>query len=225
VARSIGQLGTAGFPTVLQLAALQLEQAGPDALVCVSASDKWIAPFFRRVPGVVTHADAAGACLVGRGDEPAVAVVHDIRTSVRPFDGDLWTASADALREHLIAHAASVIEAVCDGGPGPVLVGDGYDHPLLQQLALRTGLKLLDEPAAASELHCASAAPLFAVARALAAAVHRQQALDVIVWTVSMAGFAGAMRIRCRPDSHCQDGTWHPTSTRASSAQPTPEPA
>jgi hypothetical protein len=222
-AQGIGQLGTAGLPTVLQLAAVQLEQLGPHALVCASASDKWMAPFFRRVPGVVTYADAAGACLVGSGDEPAVAVVHDIRTSVRPFDGDLWTAPADALREHLVAHAASVIDAVRDrGGPPPALVGDGYDHAFLQQLAGRTGLALLDEPEAASELHCASAAPLFAIARAVAAAVQRQQVLDVIVWTVSMAGFAGAVRIRCRPDSHCKGGTWQTASIRAMSA---PQPA
>jgi hypothetical protein len=224
VARTIGQLGTAGFPTLLQLAALELTLAGPDALVCASASDKWMAPFFRRVPGVLTHADAAAACLVGSGDEPAVAVVHDIRTSVRPFDGDLWTAGADALREHLVAHAASVIDAVrADGGPAPALVGDGYDHALLQQLAERTGLASLEEPEAASELHCGSAAPLFAIARAVAVAVQRQQVLDVIVWTVSMGGFAGAMRIRCQPESHCKGGTWQTAATRATSAQPNRE--
>jgi hypothetical protein len=189
----------------------------------VSAADKWIAPFFRRTPGVLTQGDAAAACLLGPAGGPAVAELHDIRTSISPGGTDPWTADADALREHLVAHAARVIGLARDPqGPPPLLAGDGYDAELLHELARRTGLALL-EPPQPQGIHLGSAAPLFALGRAVSAAVQAGRALDVIVWTVSTAGFAGALRLRCRPDARCHGGVWLPASTRAPGAPPHPE--
>lgn len=231
-ATTIGQLGTAGLPTVLRLAALALQETAGDALVCVSASDKWVAPFFRRVPGLVTYGDAAGACLVGAGGQVArpVAVIEAVQTSCRPLRHDLWTAPAEQQREAMLAHAAHTIACLLDSAAPQdrdalLLAGDGYGDDFSRRLAEATGIGGARLTGPCPECHLSSAAPLFALHEAIEAAVRAGRWLSAVVWTASPAGHAGALLVRCAPDARAIPGGWmsadaHPAPLACTVARP-----
>ncbi|MCA3242305.1 MAG: hypothetical protein ING89_13495 [Rubrivivax sp.] len=240
---TIGQLGTAGLPTVLRLAAMDLAQAGPQALVCVSAADKWVAPFVRHVPGFVTYGDAAAALLVGpaQGAGADVATLQALRVDTQAPALDPWTAAAPRLNEALLQHAEAVLRPLlgadeADHVDGPWLFGDGYSARLTEQLALRLGLPRERAPVAQTPGHLSSASPVFALAQAVEAAVALGRDIDVLVWTASSAGHAGAMRLRCHasarqhatgwlgvqavPQSRRPSAASHPRSSAAPSCRP-----
>jgi hypothetical protein len=201
---TIGQLGTAGLPTALRLASYPpLPCNAARQLTCVSASDKWIAPFVQRFP-CLTFADAAAACLAAPAGGDAYAIAHvldmEISTRARPFD--LWTAPASMHEDFLLAHildcATSVLSRSDFRRSRLLLIGDGMAAPLGDRLADSLGLTGLPP---AANVHLSSASPLFSIGAVIAAAAVREQLLDALVWTASPGGQAAAMLVRCRPDA------------------------
>jgi hypothetical protein len=225
---TIGQLGTAGLPVVFKLAALALSDAPSEALACVSASDKWIAPFFRRVTGLVTYGDAAAACLVGDAEHAVkpVAVVESVQTSCRPPAHDLWTASADEQRQALLEHATAVIGDLAGitmrDRDTLVLAGDGYGEEFSRRLAEATGIRGGRLNGLEPESHLSCAAPLFATASVIEAAVREGRWLRAVVWTASPAGHAGALLIRCAPDARRFSDGWTSAESGSTPVSSTP---
>jgi hypothetical protein len=208
---TIGQLGTAGLPTALRLAActpLPDSQARP--LTCVSASDKWLAPFVRHFPWS-TFGDAAAACLAapGGGGFYAIAHVLDMELATRPLPFDLWTAPAAMQEDFLFATVRDCAESVLSRSDFRrarlVLIGDGMTAPLSSRLEACLGLAGLPP---AAPVHLSSASPLFSIGAAIAAAAEREQILDALVWTASPGGQAAAMLVRCRPDALRTETGW-----------------
>ncbi|MCW5667466.1 MAG: hypothetical protein KIT35_26830 [Piscinibacter sp.] len=223
---SVGQLGTAGLPVALRLAALQLADGAPAGLACLSASDKWIAPFFRRTPGVVTFGDAAAACLVGRGDGPGVARIEGLACVFEPPAADPWTATPETAREQLVRLATQAVQGLAlPPGAAPWLAGDRCDAAVCRAVAQRTGLAPLDEPDAGPAWHAGSAEPLFAIARGVAAAARSGRPVELVVWTASSAGAAGALHVRCDPAAQAGGGAWRPAAPPTSPAPSTRSPS
>lgn len=213
---TVGQMGTTGLPTALRLAALDLDDADDDAMACVTGADKWVAPFIRRVPGLVSYGDAAAACLVGKADNDGrdVAHVQCIQTSVQSLDFDLWTADAATQQAAMRSQLRALIQALLRrNGRRPTddlwLLGDcGYgedfDHSLTSDLDWPVDRVLRsDQPA-----HLSSASGLFSATHAVKAAVKQGRALDVIIWTASPAGHTSAMWMRCFANARCNDDGW-----------------
>jgi hypothetical protein len=218
---SVGQLGTAGMPTVLRLAALELAGTAAGSLACLSASDKWIAPFFRRTPDVVLLADAAAACLVGVGPGPGVARIEAVATVFEPPAGAPWDCPSDVAREQLVRLAVRAVQALrIAPGDAPCLIGDRYDAAVGSAVAQRTGLQALDPPTPVPTWHAGSAEPLFSIARGVAAAVRLGRPLDLVVWTASVAGAAGALRVRCDATSQASGHGWRPPPSHPPSRSP-----
>jgi hypothetical protein len=197
----VGQLGTAGIPATLRLAAMEVASGG---LASVSASDKWMAPFVRRVPGLVTYGDAGGACLIGSLETVAapVAVIEACATWCRSTTADLWTAPASEQREAVFALAKDCIAHLLDQVPDVrraelLLAGDGYGRDMSDRLVAACGLspRTVDERYA--DVHLSTAAPLWALRSIVAASARRGEAVRAVVWTASPAGHAGAMLVRC----------------------------
>lgn len=211
-AATVGQLGTAGVPTAFHLASLAAES---DSFICVSASDKWLAPFIRHIPGLATYADAAAACLVGveRPGVASVAVVESVVTSCRPPAFDLWRAPAQVQRESIFDHAqgciAQLLEERHDLGRDALAIGgDGYCGDLSLRLAEHFGLRggLLEE--LAPGCHLSAAAPLATLQSAVGAAVRRSSPLRALVWTATPAGHAAALLLRASPDAVATPNGW-----------------
>jgi hypothetical protein len=202
---SVGQLGTAGIPTTLLLAARATAAAGA-ALACVSASDKWLAPMYRRRPGLVTYGDAGAACLVGAAGRVAdpLAEIESIHTVCRPPAASLWSAAPEEQRACLLELAAAAIEGLL-GRRRDVdrarlaLCGDGYGDAFACALQERCGLGGPRLAAGDGDIHLSSAAPLFALERVIEAAASQAQPLRAVVWTATPAGHAGAMLVSACP--------------------------
>ena len=210
LAMMIGQLGTAGIPTVFRLALLSLKSG---QLTCISACDKWIAPFVRSVPGMLTYGDASAACLAGEmnAESVPIAVIEKIVTSCVPPPGDLWSMSVAVLRQYLLDHVQNVIEALLTQCPDLqrdelVLIGDGYGSAFAAELASTWSV----EPVSnfCPDIHLSSASPLFALSKAIGLAVERGREQLAVIWTVSQAGHAAAMLARTCSGALGTDGAW-----------------
>lgn len=200
---TVGQLGTAGTPTALWLAALSTA-GGKGGLACVSASDKWLAPMIRRVPGVVTYGDASAACLVGQVDEVTapLALIEAIHTHCQPPEASPWSAEPAQQRAHLLDIAVAAIEGLLAKFPQLerstlALSGDSYGADFDAALKTRCALggEILTAPQ--DDIHLSSAAQLFAIERVLERARAQAAALQAVVWTASSAGYAGALLLNC----------------------------
>lgn len=210
-AMMIGQLGTAGIPTVFRLASLGLQ---PGQLTSISASDKWIAPFVRCVPDMLTYGDASAACLAGAIDANVaapIAVIENIATRCVPPPGDLWTTPPATQRQYLLDHARITVEALLAQRPELqreqlVLIGDGFSCALAVELSAACGIHSM--PNTCSAVHLSSASPLFALSNAIGLAVERCQEQHAVIWTVSQAGHAGAMLVRANPGALDNGGVW-----------------
>jgi hypothetical protein len=210
LAMMIGQLGTAGIPTVFRLASLSLKSG---RLTCISACDKWIAPFVRRVPGVLTYGDASAACLAGKMEAASapIAVIESIVTSCIPLRGDLWSTPAAAQRQYLLDHARNVIEILLSQHPDfrrdeLVLIGDGYGSDFAAELS--TSLRVASVPNFQPDIHLSSASPLFAVSKAIGLAAERNRAQRSVIWTISQSGHAAAMLVRACLGAVEENGAW-----------------
>ncbi len=210
---TIGQLGVAGLPTALRLAACApLPGVAVGAPACVSAADKWIAPFVQNFPDLLVFGDAAAACLAARSGTaptPSIAQVLDIEVSTRALPYDLWTAPAamqtDAMLSQLQACAASVLSRTDLRRTDMVLIGDGTTASLGDRLASMLGVGSLPP---ASPIHLSSASCLFSIGDAIAAAAAGGDRLDALVWTASPGGQAAVMLVRCRPDAIATATGW-----------------
>jgi hypothetical protein len=214
LARTFGQMGTACIPTAMQLAAAHIAGQKLETLACITASDKWVAPFVRQFSGLVTYGDAAAACFVGQPQELGIATIEAVNTVLRPYEGNLWTTPAQVLQDHLIDLAAECAGAVHGNAAVDALIGDQYIGRFEHAVSKRTGIPLLMghglEPEG-PQIHLSSASPLFAISRALEVNQGRSKAMRLVVWTVSLSGFAGAMRLLLLPGSRLQGSTWRST--------------
>jgi len=202
---TIGQLGTAGVATALRLAACTPH---PDStnrpLTCISASDKWIAPFVKNFPDLLTFGDAAAACLAAPSGGRAYAIAHvlDMELLARPLPYDLWTAPASVQEDFIFAGVQECAERVrrrSDFRRADLrLIGDAMIAPLGERLAGSLGMARLAD---AAPTHLSSASALFSIGAAIEAAAAREQIIDALVWTASLSGQAAAMLVRCRPDA------------------------
>jgi hypothetical protein len=206
----IGQLGTAGIPTVFRLALLSLE-SGP--LTCISACDKWMAPFVRNVPGLLTYGDASAACLADamNAESAPIAVIENIVTSCVPPPGDLWSTPVAAQRQHLFDHVRNVIETLLTQRPDVqrdelVSIGDGYGGAFAAELGAACSLEPV--PNCCPDIHLSSASPLFAISKAVGLGAERGQEQLAVIWTVSQAGHAGAMLVRTGLGAVENHGAW-----------------
>jgi hypothetical protein len=210
LAMMIGQLGTAGIPTVFRLALLSFKSG---RMTCISACDKWIAPFVRSVPGVLTYGDASAACLAGKmetGSAP-IAVIENIVTSCIPLRGDLWSTPAAVQREYLLDHVRNVIEILLSQHPELrrdelVSIGDGYGGDFAAEL----GAALCIAPVSnvCPDIHLSSASPLFAVSKAIALAAEQGRTQLAVIWTISQSGHAAAILLRACVGAVEQNGVW-----------------
>lgn len=197
---AIGQLGTAGVPTAMRLAALSL-RGQAQALVCVSAADKWLAPMVRKVPELVAYGDAAAACLVGASVavERPLAFIDGVHTVASGASAALWERSGTDQRRDLLALAQFAVEGLLRDHPGLVrdaivLTGDGYGDEFDAALRERCGMTAA-RPLASGVSHLSSAAPFFALGRAIDAMSTGGGPRHAVVWSASAAGFAGAMLV------------------------------
>lgn len=210
LAMMIGQLGTAGIPTVFRLASLSFKSG---RMTCISACDKWISPFVRSVPGVLAYGDASAACLAGKveaGSAP-IAVIENIVTSCVPLPGDLWSLSVAAQRHYLLDHVQNVIEALLGQHADLrrdelVLIGDGYGSDFAA--ALSTALGVASAPSICPDIHLSSASPLFALSKAIGLAAERGRTQHSVIWTISQSGHAAAMLLRTGIGAVEENGAW-----------------
>lgn len=212
--QTIGQNGTAGVAMALQLAGV-LAQHGPrgaKGMTLVSASDKWMAPFYRRVPDVVTYGDASAACLIQAdaagtdSDEGAIAVIEDIVWREAPLSEDPWAEPAELVQARLAEWAATHVRTLMARMPADqlshaVLAGDAYSHGLSEQVAEQAqwpgSLHLASDAGRSTGVHLSSASPLIAIADLVALATQRGHDIHAVIWTASLSGHAAAMRVRC----------------------------
>jgi len=222
LARTFSQMGTAGIPTVLRLAAMHNQGPGRRELACITASDKWIAPFVRSFPNLVVHGDASAACLVGQLEEPGIARIEAIKTVLKPWHGCFWSASSQDLGDHLVGIVHKAINAVRGDARVDAIVGDQYLGTMEHRVAALTGLAglPLSDGEGPARVHLSSASPLFAISRAIEASVHRGEPMRVIVWTASLPGFGGAIRLLIQPTARRLGSVWMPESDETS---PPPE--
>jgi hypothetical protein len=211
---AIGQLGTVGVPTALALLPHARSHDDAAALACVSASDKWVAPFYRRIPGLVTYGDAAAACMVAPAGLPrgGIAVIERIMTSCQPSGLDPWVDPADRHLDHLHDHARDCIETLLRPVPTDErrhlrLAGDDYAEGLGARVARSVGLEPLARSFPAG-VHLASASPLAAIADGIASAQRERSACRLVVWTATMAGHAAALLVTCEPSARRIPGGW-----------------
>jgi len=210
LAMMIGQLGTAGIPTVFRLASLSFKSG---RMACISASDKWISPFVRSVPGVLTYGDASAACLAGNmkaGSDP-LAVIEGIATRCTPPPGDLWSTSAAVQRHYLLDHVRNVIEDLLSQHPDVrrdelLSIGDGYGADFAAELSASLGMASV--PNFHSDIHLSSASPLFALSRAISLAAEQDRTQRSVIWTVSQSGHAAAMLLRACAGAVQENGAW-----------------
>lgn len=212
-AMTLGQVGTAGVVTALQLALIQLADA-PTEKVCISAADKWIAPFFRRIEAVTTYGDAAGACLVRRSvAAEGIAEILDMSVSVNAPEQDIWTMPPERIRAWLASAVSADIERVAVGLPSEqlhrvALVGDGYNGRLLEAICARLSWSpsLLRQPL--TDIHLSSASPLASLSCAIEAASREGREGLAIVWTASLSGHTAAMLVRCTARAVATQSGW-----------------
>jgi len=212
-AMTLGQVGTAGVATALQLALIELAHA-PTQRLCISAADKWIAPFYRRFEAVTTYGDAAGACLVQRSDAAeGIAEILDLSVSVNPPEQDIWSMPPERVRGWLASAVSADIERVAAGVPleqlrRVALVGDGYDDRLLEALCVRLSWRpsLLRQPL--TGIHLSSASPLASMSRAIEAASSAGREGQAIIWTASLSGHTAALLVRCTSQAVATEGGW-----------------
>lgn len=216
-ALTIGQLGTAALPTIFRL---QHAQTSADStnLCSVSASDQWIAPFYRRIPGVVTYADAGAACLVGAaGERPAIASVESIRTSYRRMPAEPWSVASDLVNDEIFAAATECIERLLDEAAEKLerdallIAGDCYDGNMAERVANHFGIDDRVLPAI-DEVHLSSAALLGSIQRAVERVVRGGEDRHAIVWTTSLSGHSGALLLRIRADAERTAFGWRAIS-------------
>lgn len=212
--QTIGQNGTAGIGMALQLARVlsQSSDGASDELMLISASDKWMAPFYRRVPDVVTYGDAAAACLIQAApastglQDGALAVIEDIVWSEAPLHEEPWAEPAEVVQARLVEWAASQVHSLMAALPEAqrgqaILMGDAYSRALSEQVAQQSGwsgeLRLASDAGRSTGVHLSSASPLVALADLMEVATQRGHDIDAVIWTASLSGHAAAMRVRC----------------------------
>ena len=205
--------------TAFQLARHRFLQDGSDGMICVSASDKWIAPYVRRYPGLVTYGDAAAACLLSAA--PNGSYVADVLATAaisRPLSFDFWLAPHDvrmgsvvdvavnAIRNLLLSDGVDEdgsIDSLIDG-----VIGDVYEPEVCAYIAAEIGLSDHMILSTSMKSHASSAAPLAAISQGVELAQATGRTMHFIVWTASISGHAAAMLIRCHPNAASVQGTW-----------------
>jgi len=212
---TIGQLGTAGIPTVFELTNLSIK---PGQFACVSAADKWLAPFVRHVPKLVTFGDASAACIVGKGKHSSVpvAIIEDIVVSCQPQNKDIWKTSPTEQQQHLLNQVRVAIDQLLTKHPDinaqdVVLVGDGYGEEFGRELS--SAFKLQSITNESPNVHLSSASPLFAISQVIKKAADIGKVQHAIIWTVSQSGNAGALLVKASPEAINKDGVWLAPST------------
>lgn len=205
---ALGQLGTAGLATALAL----MRDFGSDdparPLAAISAADKWIAPFYRKL-GDVVFDDGAAACIVGPagfGVRPP-ATVHEIVFANGAPLANLFRASAGDTAAFLCERATAAIAKLQVPPRDARLAGDILEGDLAARIAEVAGLPILAGPAGHAA-HGSSAGVLRAIAQGVAAAAAAGRTLPLVVWTASLSGNAAALRVDCHPDADPIAGGW-----------------
>lgn len=221
--QTIGQNGTAGIAMALRLAGVLSEpgESGAGDVTLISASDKWMAPFYRRIPDLVTYGDASAACLVqadldgSRLSDGAIAVIEDIVWSEAPLSEEAWAEPAESVQARLVDWASTHVRTLMDRIPATqrrqaVLMGDAYSQALSERVAHQAQwsgeVVLASDAGRSTGVHLSSASPLVALADLLALANKRGKDIEAVIWTASLSGHAAALRVRCsaqaRPITH-----------------------
>lgn len=214
---TIGQLGTAALPTMFRM--LKCQASASDRGLCsVSASDQWIAPFYRRIPGIVTYGDVSAACLVGAAsDAPVIARINSIRTSYRRMPAGPWNVAPEHVLDGICAAASDCIELLlAEAGKGIsrdalLIAGDCYDGNVAERVALKVGIANR-VVSASNEVHLSSAALLASVQRVVDVVVSGGEDRHAIVWTSSLSGHAGALLLRIHADAERTAVGWRAAS-------------
>ncbi len=216
---SFGQLGTSALPTLFVLANHNLAQQ-PGLGVSITACDQWIAPFYRRIPGVVTYGDGAGACVVFAADKvhQPVAKVESVALKYRSLAPDLWSAAADEILDRLQELASECVGSLTGSltqrqREDLIVIGDRYHGDLERRVAENCGLRDHQVRRQGNECHMSSFSLLASIDRAVTEAVREQRDRTALVWTASLSGHAGAMLVHCSAQSVQTDGAWYKTST------------
>lgn len=201
-ALTLGQVGTSGVPTALQLAAM-LGASDPE-LLAISAADAWIDPFDGDFTPLVNYGDAAGALLVST-EEPSVpplALVEAVRTGWSPA-APLHALGPECAAEAMVAGVARLIgelraARLLDGRPLDGVIGEAYGLRLAERVLERAGLAG-GELAVARAHHFGNAefinSLLCGVARAHAAGAARR----FLLWSASPCGAAAVALVCCLP--------------------------
>ncbi|NVN09786.1 beta-ketoacyl-[acyl-carrier-protein] synthase family protein [Nguyenibacter vanlangensis] len=201
-AMSLDQLGTAGVPTALRLAGLQLLDSDQSGRVCLSAADKWVSPFYRRHPGLAPLGDAAAACVVGPANsevKPLATIGAEYLTLAQAPE-TLWATVGDTLEQFVKTSALGAVGGLLSSTGTDIdaidlILGDGIADATRRDIAHSLGVPAdrLWNP----EIHYGSAAPLFGIAELIRRAKSSSLPMRGIVWTVSLSGHAAAILIEC----------------------------
>ena len=217
IARTFGQMGTAGIATLMQLA-MNEPSLGKSSknLTCLVAGDKWLSPFYRHIPDLVTYADCAAASLFGPPGTAAIADIEAISTSVSGFDERLWKSPVEEQQSFLLNNIKGCISEVATDEPGLLLIGDNY-HPKIRSLAsILTGIPELSpltlQGNRSNGFHYSSASLFFSLDAALRESKRQNTPLRIVAWTASQSGHAGAIRALCYPSAALSGTTWMPNT-------------
>lgn len=201
-AMSLDQVGTAGVPTALSLAALQLLDSPGSSRVCLSAADKWVSPFFRRHPGLAPLGDASAACLVGAVDQEItpLAVIAGKHLTLTQPPREIWSNAGDTLEQYVMSSALGAISGLlADVGTDiktiDLILGDGL--PERTRFDLADALGVAADRLWNPDVHYGSAASLFGMSELIKRARNSSRPLRGIVWTASLSGHAAAILIVC----------------------------
>ncbi|WP_428241204.1 hypothetical protein [Gynuella sp.] len=206
---TIGQLATAGLPTVFRLA----DSVQHEGQICISASDKWIAPIARYFPNLVTYADAGAACIAGHSDhvlEP-IATIEAVQLLCRPPGRDLWQTSAETQAEFIVDLVTACLDRLSKEMGGLSndikLIGDHYVPLVEQNIAAKSGFPLLRQPEESAS-HWSSASMLYSLSRAVEYAVETKTPQRIAIWTASPSGHAGVVLVRCSDMARKTESGW-----------------
>lgn len=212
---SFGQLGTAALPTVFMLAKHNLELQ-PRQGISITACDQWIAPFFRRIPGVVTYGDGAAACIALDADDiqQPVATVKSVALKYRSISSDLWSAAPDTILDQLNELASDCAGSLASSltrqqREDLIVIGDRYHGDLDRRVAETCGLSDRQVLRQRGESHMSSFSLLASIDEAVAEAVRGGRDRTALIWTASLSGHAGAMLIHCSAQALQTGGAWH----------------
>ncbi|MDK2125938.1 hypothetical protein [Parachitinimonas caeni] len=212
VVQALSQLGVGAVPAALALSAAYLSGPLLGGRVLLSASDKWIQPFFRGYADLVNFGDAAGAVLISapaedrQGIAKVVGWKHLLAADTTPIWQQPRQRLADLLVDGVLKVALPLLErAQAEEHPVELIIGE----PLAEDVVTRIAQALAapsDNTGVSQRAHLSSAEALNGLLTGVRHANRLGRPVRVLIWTASMPGVFGALLADCYPAQLDDDG-------------------